>query len=439
MKKTYWALLLSSLLSVSSTVIAQDVGGLNTTDIEKELEEWNDDDTSKSNWNMGAFIEADYGVFTHNHTANNRDKSLAEIRSEIFANRYFGSHFLSAKLDLIADDIDDHSLQADLKELFVDFKLNDKMSVRLGQQVLTWGTGDYIFINDLFSKDWQSMLSGRDDSYLKKSDPAVKFNWFNDFANINLAWIPVFNGDEYISGERFSYYNPMLGKVTNQRVKTENPKNTLSNSALALRLSKRFNGVEYALYGYHGLYSQPTAFNPITGKNKFPKINAFGASVRGSVMGGIANAEISHWNFLEEKTGDNPFIPNDQINFLVGYEHELVQNVTLSGQYLVQKMQNYEKAKQSAFNPDLLIDKWHQTLTLRLNWQAMQQKLNMSLFAFYSPDEKDFYIKPKISYRQNDHWFYEIGANLFGGKNKHTQWGQFKENSNIYTRLKYNF
>ena len=35
--------------------------------------------------------------------------------------------------------------------------------LKIGQQVLTWGTGDYVFLNDLFPKDYQSFFSGRDD------------------------------------------------------------------------------------------------------------------------------------------------------------------------------------------------------------------------------------------------------------------------------------
>lgn len=440
-KSIYWTVLASGLL-LANTAVADEVG-LDTSAVEKELAEWDengdDDSGSESAWNTGGFIEADYGMFTHDDTPNDRDTSIAELRGQVFANRYFGKHFVSAKVDIVADDIDDDKLRADVRELFVDAKLNDNMSLRLGQQVLTWGTGDYVFINDLFSKDWQAMFSGRDDGYVKKPDPAVKFSWFNNVANVDMAWIPVFKGDEYISGERFAYYNPMLGGVSNQRVKTENPDNTLSNSALALRLSKRVKGTEYALYGYHGLYSQPSAFNPQSGKNIFPKMNSLGASVRGTLAGGIANAEVAYWNFLDEKDGRNPFVPNDQINMLVGYEHEVAPNVTLGGQYLVQKMQDHEQAKRATPNPDLLVDEWHQTATLRLNWQAMQQKLNVSLFAFYSPDAKDFYLKPKVSYRQNDHLFYEVGANVFGGKDKHTQWGQFEDDSNVYARLKYNF
>lgn len=444
MKQKHWITLLLAATMLSPTFAEDNSKGLDTSAAEAELDLWDDDGKDnagkkQSNWNTGGFIEAGIGGFTHSNPPTQHDFSLAEVRGEVFANRYFGSHFFSAKLDLVADDIDDKNLRAEVRELFANFKLGSNANLKIGQQVLTWGTGDFVFINDLFSKDWQSMFSGRDDSYLKAPDPAVKFSWYNDVANVDLAWIPVFNGDEYISGERFAYYNPMAGGVTSQRLAVEDPDNHFDNSAFALRLSKNVGGTEYALYGYHGLYSQPSAFNPRLGKNIFPKMNAVGASVRGTLGGGIANAEVAYWNFLDEKDGSNPFVPNDQLNLLLGYEREIAPNVTLSGQYLVQKMQDYDAARQASPNPSQMVDEWQQTATIRLNWRAMQQKLNVSLFAFYSPDNEDFYLKPKIGYRQDDNWYYEVGANIFGGKHDYTQWGQFEKDSNVYARLRYNF
>ncbi len=436
MRKKLLPLLLATLLSPA---LADNSASLDTSATEAELDLWDESGESsekkQSDWNTGGFIEAGVGGFTHSNAPIDHDFGLAEVRGEVFANRYFGRHFVSAKVDFVADDIDDNTLRAELRELFANFKLGDNANLKVGQQVLTWGTGDFVFINDLFSKDWQSMFAGRDDSYLKKPDPAVKFSWYNKAGNVDLAWVPVFDGDAYISGERFAYYNPMAGGVTDQRLAVEN----FDNGAFALRLSKNIGGTEYALYGYHGLYSQPNAFNPVSGKNVFPKINAVGASARGTLGGGIANAEVAYWNFLDEKDGSNPFVPNDQANLLLGYEREIAPNVTLGGQYLVQKMQDYDQAKQVAANPTQLVNEWHQTATVRLNWQAMQQKLNVSLFAFYSPDDSDFYLKPKVSYRQDDHWFYEVGANIFGGKHEYSQWGQFEKDSNIYARIKYNF
>ncbi len=48
------------------------------------------------------------------------------------------------------------------------------VNLKIGRQVFTWGTGDYLFINDLFPKDYESFYIGRDDEYLKRPSEAVK-------------------------------------------------------------------------------------------------------------------------------------------------------------------------------------------------------------------------------------------------------------------------
>lgn len=422
----------------------------NSTKADNDISLWDDEisdnvsiDSNASTWQTVGFIEAGAGVFIHDNVLD-QESSLMEARGQFGASRYVGNHFFNVKLEGVADGIADNQWQLQVRELYADLKLNDNISLRAGQQVLTWGTGDYLFLNDFFAKDWQAMFSGREDSYLKASQAAFRLNWYAPFTTVNAVWTPVFAGDEVISGERFVYYHPMAnqgqgGVVANPRLKTREPDKTFKNGQFALRLAKNSNGVEYALYGYHGFHTQPQRFDPVEKVNTYPRLNSFGGSVRRPLLSGIANVEIAYWDYLDEKDGRNPFIPNDQWSVLLGYEREIATNVTLSGQWMIQKMQDYNTAHNVAPDPTQLVDQWHHTLTARLTWLAMQQKLNVSLFTFYSPDSQDFYLKPKLSYRQDDHWQYEIGANIFGGKYTHTQWGQFRDNSNVYARVRYHF
>ena len=53
------------------------------------------------------------------------------------------------------------------------------LDVKLGRQVLTWGTGDLLFLNDLFPKDWVSFFAGRDDEYLKAPSNTLRATQYN--------------------------------------------------------------------------------------------------------------------------------------------------------------------------------------------------------------------------------------------------------------------
>ena len=68
-----------------------------------------------------------------------------------------------AKLDFLQDGFDSTRYDWELREAYLKFRLPGDIDLKVGRQILTWGTGDLLFINDLFPKDWNSFLLGRDE------------------------------------------------------------------------------------------------------------------------------------------------------------------------------------------------------------------------------------------------------------------------------------
>lgn len=405
--------------------------------------DWSDTENASSPWNVLIFTEALVGGFTNEGLFEDNlygdDASALENRWQVNANRYFGTSFFNASIELLADEVDDNHLQLLVRELYVDHNLREDLSLRAGQQVLTWGTGDFVFLNDLFAKDWQAMFSGRDDAYLKASSASIKLTYYHNVANLDFVWTPIFTSDNYINGERFGYFSPMSGETSSQTFTAKEPDTQLEHGEFAFRLFKTVDGIEYALYGYRGFYKQPLGFDPVEGRNTFPRLNSWGASVRSSLGAGIANMEIAYWDSREDRSGDDPLIPNSKWQTLLGYEQELIQKLTLGMQWWLQITENYDAQKANSPQPDYHQSNYHHTLTARITYLTLSDKLTWSLFSFYSPSSDDFYLKPKVSYRRDDHWLFELGGNLFGGADEYTQWGQFEESSNIYARVRYHF
>lgn len=431
------------LLNVSALTLGADITDNQEDNHENSWEDsWSDDWQEKpdSPWQISGFTDFGVGGFTKNNIVNS-DQSLLELRSQLSINRYFGNTFFSSKTEIIADDIDSDHLRLEIREFYLNNNFGEHWNTRVGQQVLTWGTGDFIFLNDFFPKNWQSMFSGRDDDYLKAPSASIKTTFYSSIINADFVITPNFTSDTYITGERFSYFNP--GSRTTvaapPKLKTEEPDNNTSNSQYFLRLFKTHYSIEYAAYFYRGLYTQPLGFSVLSGKNTFPRLNSFGASLRSPILGGIGNLEFAYWDSVDDKKGDNPFIPNSQIQWLTGFEREALRNFTIGMQLLVRKIQHHDNEIINAFNTDYVADEWQKLITLRLTYLTLQQKLTSSLFIFHSPNDDDYFIKPKISYRFNDHWLYVVGANIFTGKEDHTQWGQFEKNTNIFGRVKYTF
>jgi len=89
-----------------------------------------------------------------------KDMSIMEGRLQFDLFSYFDWGDVKVKGDLLGDLVTEEG-DFDLREANIFTRPTDFMDVKVGRQILTWGTGDLVFINDLFPKDWQSFFIGR--------------------------------------------------------------------------------------------------------------------------------------------------------------------------------------------------------------------------------------------------------------------------------------
>lgn len=394
------------------------------------------------------FLDYRYGIRTQNDPAED-DSSLNELRLQLDNVWYRDLFTAQLKADLVYDDLadnrDDIDLETgdgffDLRQANVLFSPLSWMDVKLGRQVLTWGTGDLVFINDMFPKDWQSFFLGRDDEYLKAPSDALFVSLFPSFANIDIAYTPRFDADRHITGERISYWNGQAVVGQDSVLNTDRPDDWFTDDELAARLYRNVGGYEVALYGYHGFWKSPGGMDPVSGQWLFPELAVYGASTRGSLAGGIFNVEAGYYDSVDDRDGDDPFINNSESRLLLGFEREAVKDLTIGVQYYLEHMMDYDAyrtALDAAGMPtDTARDEDRHTLTLRITWLLMNQNLIVSCFTRYSPSDEDVYVKPSVTYKVSDHLMASIGGNMFAGDEEHTFLGQFEDNSNVYTSLR---
>ncbi|MEX2523594.1 MAG: hypothetical protein WD750_01430 [Gammaproteobacteria bacterium] len=409
----------------------------------QENDDWGDDDWNGDDWGEDpwaeeeaglewtGFVEAGGGVRLSSFGPT--DFTLGEGRARVETQYFWQAIDFSFKGDLGYDAvIDDEILQ--LRELAAAFGIGSNIDVKLGRQVLTWGTGDLLFLNDLFPKDFVSFFSGRDNEYLKAPGDAVKISFFNKLFNVDFVWNHDFDPDEYINGERLVFFSPEAGRVVSPASKLR--ADTPDDSEFALRLYKTVNAVEYAFYVYDGWFKQPNAVNN-RGVPAFARLRTYGASVRRSLGPGLANMEVAWYDSMKDDDGGNPRIPNDQFRLLGGYEWEAVKNFNVGLQYYLEWTQDHDELISNSPAPRFEPDEFRHVLTNRLTLKRMRDKLTLSLFTFFSPSDGDAYLRPTVEYRYSDAWQYSAGANLFIGKDDHTFFGQLEDNSNLYARVRY--
>jgi hypothetical protein len=441
--KSLILIIVSSLIAWQS--LAASYQEMKEDDLEDNLssESWSSDNWAEkdvSPWKFSGFAAAGYGYFLQKNMVKS-NASLSEITARFNLDYSHKTFDLVSKGELIYNDVQGNSLW-EIREFNLSFSPTDSTDVKLGRQILTWGTGHYVFLNDLFAKNWQSFFSGRDDQYLKAPSNSVKGTWYMGGYSIDLTWTPEFTPDVYLTGERFSFYSPqaqdIIAPADNFQVEQTN------DAQWATRIATNKNGVEYAFYGYNGFWPTPVGMSESTEQAQllipyFPKMNAWGASIRMAFAGGLLNAEYSNYNSIEDNKGTNPFIANGQQRFLIGYETEVFKNLTASMQFYLEQTKQYNEFIKHSPNPAIEVDENRQLITLRLRYSAMQQKLIYSFFSFYSPTDNDGYLKPSVSYRQNDLWSYTAGANIFWGKESFSFFGQHQDNTNVWLRARYQF
>lgn len=399
-------------------------------------------------FDLTGFVETRAGYRLQND-ADQKQLSIGEARLHLQASKSWDALTLNLTSDFLYDPIaSDHALDLetgsgwfDLREANLVTQPFAFMDVKLGRQILTWGTGDFLFINDMFPKDWNSFFIGRDDEYLKAPSDALKLGLFSKLINLDIVYTPQFDSDRYIDGRRISFYNAPAGKITGRStpLNVDTPNDYFSDAELALRAHRLIGSFEAALYYYDGYWKSPNGQNPSTGAFTFPELSVYGASLRGPLASGIANIEVGYYDSREDQSGANPYVANSEWRVMAGYEQELARDLTGSIQYYAEVKQNFD-AYQTALPPGAKSDdEIRHLLTLRLSHMLMNQNLRLSAFNFYSPSDQDGYFRANAAYKLNDSWTLEAGGNVFYGHEHDSFFGQFEDASNVYVSTRFGF
>lgn len=388
-----------------------------------------------SDISLHGFFQGNYSLNTASQNPDSGDFKWAEERLQLKLDTSSGQFHVFIKADGFLDHIDKKEA-LELREGYLDYTA-DKWDARIGRQVVTWGLGDLLFINDVFPKDYEAFFSGRPMEYLKKGIDGLKLGIYPDVASIEFFAVPYFEPSNFPDPKRFWMYDPMPA-ITNRE--EQRPAST----EYAMRIYRDIAGFDASLYFYHGFYRQPWMLpDNLTLPTKlsliYPKLSVYGASVQGRALDGVLSLEAGYYDSRQDRAGSDPLIPNSQTRFLIGYQRQIWEDLTAGLQYYGEYMYNYSDYERNLPAGVPKENKLHQLVTLRLTQLLIHQTLRLSIFAFYSPSDRDFLLNPEVKYNFSDNIWAAVGANIFGGKYQWTQFGQLDKNDNTYLQMRYEF
>lgn len=327
----------------------------------------------------------------------------------------------------------------DLREAYLDYGAGP-FDLRVGRQIITWGAGDLLFINDVFPKDYAAFFSGRPLEYLKIGSDAIKMDLFPDFVSVEMVVIPFFESDHLPAPDRFFLIDPFPGLPRT----IQEPRAEFENTEMALRLYRNLLGFDAAVYAYKGFFRTPgmRPDDPVLPAQValfFPRLNVYGASAQGNALGGVVGLEAGYDDSLDDRSGHDPVVPNSMVKYLAGYQRQLWTDFTAGLQYYGEYLLDYGSYRDTLPAGFPAQDRLRQLLTARLTQLLHYQTLKLSFFAFYSPTDQDYYFIPEARYSFTDALWGAVGANIFGGEKETTFFGQLDKNDNLYVTMRYEF
>ncbi|MBI5885774.1 MAG: hypothetical protein HZB85_04235 [Deltaproteobacteria bacterium] len=388
---------------------------------------------------LHGFIQANYSADMDTANPDGKRYKRLEERVQLRLDSSKASYRLFLKGDLLYDHLDD-AADAKAREAFVD-RTSENWDLRLGRQVITWGVGDLVFINDVFPKDYEAFFAGRPMEYLKKGVDGVKVGLYPEAVSIEAVVMPFFEPNNLPSSSRFWLYDPMPG-VTNRVA--EEPVSKPANTEVAIRAYRDVAGFDTSVYFYKGWYrtpsmrpDDPAAPSRIT--LFYPELYTYGLSLQKSAFNGVISMEAGYYDSQDDRNGRDPFVPNSQVKALAGYQRQLMDDLTAGVQYYGEYMRQYgayEAARIQGFPKE---PQYRQVASLRLTQLLLHQNMRLSWFSFYGITDRDYLLNPEARYNLTDDLWAAVGLMVFGGRSDTTQFGSQDKNDNAYLQARYEF
>jgi hypothetical protein len=387
---------------------------------------------------LHGFLQGNYSLDTAHANPDGGDFKLAEERLQLKLDVSKDPFHLFVKADGWYDDIA-RNWDSEWREGYVDYTASN-WDTRVGRQVITWGLGDLVFINDVFPKDYEAFFSGRPLEYLKKGIDGAKIGIYPGFASFEVIAIPFFTPNTFPASDRFWIFDPAAGLPRDK----EKPSVTLENTELALRAYREIAGFDVSIYFYRGFFRQPSAApdNPVMPAKLtlfYPKLSEYGISLQGKALDGVLSLEAGYYDSRQDRNGSDPMIPNSQTRFLIGYQKQLWEDFTIGLQYYGEYMHDYSAYKKNLPEGFPKEKRLHDLVSVRLTQFLAHQTLKLSFFAFWSLSDKDYLINPEVKYNFTDHIWAAIGGMVFGNGEEWSQFGQLDRNDNLYMQIRYEF
>ena len=338
------------------------------------------------------------------------------------------------------------SLDLRLREVYVDLYFNN-FDLRIGKQQVVWGKADGAFITDIVSPLNLTEFLLPDFDEIRIGVNAVKFDYYLGNNTFELIWLPNFTPTKKPEVGSIWYIQPEFPIAPTFDWSKSEITPSLENSEIFAKYSALTSKIDFEFMGGYTFDDNPamhinkqidmsTGSPVLIGINVTPehhRLYVGGGSFSTEIKGVVLRGEAAYYNGKYFQTED-PFaidalVQKDYLHYLIGFDFN-IKNVKFSTQFIQEAILDYDENMQNA--------EMENTMTFLARYDMFRETLHLELFSYIGLTNEDALIRPKITYDFDDSFSILLGSNIFIG-DENGRFGQYKDNSMGYFKLKYSF
>jgi len=337
-----------------------------------------------------------------------------------------------------------------MREIYADMYFKN-FDLRVGKQQVVWGKADGVFITDIVSPLNLSEFLLPDFDEIRTGVIATKLDYYIGNSTFELIAIPQFTPTTRPDENSIWYIQPQFPVPATFDWSKSEISPSLENSEIFAKWSAITSKIDFDLMGGYTWDDNPSmhvqkqfGINTATMPTKpmltnllitpqYHRLAVAGGSFSSEVKGFIVRGEAAYYNGkyfqTEDMQAEDALVQKDYINYVVGLDFS-IGKVKMSTQFIQKYILDYSDG--------ILENEINNMATIMARYDMMRETLHLELFSYVGITGEDALIRPKITYDFDDSFSILLGANIFTG-NREGQFGQYQDNSMVYTKIKYNF
>lgn len=331
----------------------------------------------------------------------------------------------------------------------------DKFVLDAGRIKNIWGKGDMLHPVDFMNATDLSDLLYRDYAERSIAEDMIKLTYRGEGeAKYIFAWAPNFNANKVQLENRHPFTPNSIQSIYNSNLYTEaqleafaENDSDMKYNQFAIRHTNTKGRTDYGFTLYKGYIKDQ---NTVVLKNPSAKLYnekyAFGAEFSRVIASLNARGEFVY-NHTKDTDGDDPLVPNSNIEALIGFDRDLgISSINLNMQLLTKYLLNCDKAKDSldknGYDSDQSYDgkikEFRTMLVVTVTDKFKNDTINPESKFVYQIDDDSFIFTNSVEFQLKDDIHLTTGYVWAKGQNNST-FGQYDKTDYAFIKYEYNF